>query len=337
MYAVDVTGNLWLFGGTGYASSSSQGTFDDLWTYNISSKMWTWVSGSQALGQPASYGTQGVPYDPSVHFPGSRWGGALWVDIMDFSGCSVESPAIFGRSTPRPGKLLGSVAARRVTPLARMGPSRAPLTTNMPGARESFAHWTDSKGNFWVFGGTGYDSSDNFGFLNDLWMFNPESGVWTWENGSNSADLSGMLANYGTRGIPSIPNEPGGPWFPMNWVDHQGNFWLYSGGATTNGNNGVIIDDLWVYQPLALNLQSQTITFSTLSDVLNPTTLVLLSASASSGLPVFVSNTPSICSLSGSTAQIATSETPHHRHPSGKLDLHSRDSGGRDISGRARL
>jgi hypothetical protein len=45
--AVDVTGNLWLFGGTGYASSSSQGTFDDLWTYNISSKMWTWVSGSQ--------------------------------------------------------------------------------------------------------------------------------------------------------------------------------------------------------------------------------------------------------------------------------------------------
>ena len=310
MYAVDVTGNLWLFGGTGYASSSSQGAFDDLWTYNTSSKIWTWVSGSQALGQPASYGTQGVPYDPSVHFPGSRWGGALWADDNGFLW-------LFGGIVGDLWKI--DTASRQVIWVSGNAAGNAPglygtisvpATTNMPGARESFAHWVDSKGNFWVFGGTGYDSSDNFGFLNDLWMFNPQSGMWTWENGSNSADLSGMLANYGTRGIPAITNEPGGLWFPMSWVDHQGNFWLYSGGATTNGKDGVIIDDLWVYQPLTLTLQSQTITFSTLSDVLNTTTSVPLSASASSGLPVsFVSNTPSICSLSGITAQIATSGT----------------------------
>jgi N-acetylneuraminic acid mutarotase len=310
MYAVDATGNLWLFGGFGYSSSSSQGSFDDLWTYNISSKIWTWVSGSQALNQPVSYGTQGVPYDPSVHFPGCRSGGALWADNNGFLW-------LFGG-------ILGDLwridtASRQVTWVsgspASNGPGSygiisVPATTNMPGAREYFAHWMDSKGNFWVFGGTGYDSSDNFGFLNDLWMFNPQSGIWTWENGSSSADLSGMLANYGTRGIPAITNEPGGLWLPMNWVDHQGNFWLYSGGATTNGTEGVILDDLWVYQPLALTLQSQTISFSAPRDVFSTTTSVLLSASTSSGLPVsFASNTPSVCSLSDGAAEIAASGT----------------------------
>lgn len=310
LYAIDATGNLWLFGGIGYPSSSSQVAFDDLWTYNISSKMWTWVSGSQALGQPASYGTQGIPYDPSVHFPGSRWGGALWAD-------NNGSLWLFGGIIGDLWKI--DTASRQVTWVSGNPASNAPglygtislpATTNRPGARESFAHWMDSKGNLWVFGGIGYDSSGSFGFLNDLWMFNPQSGVWTWENGSNSADLSGILANYGTRGIPAIPNEPGGLWFPMNWVDHQGNFWLYSGGATTTGKDGVIIDDLWVYQPLALTLQSQTISFSAPGDIFSTTTSVAISASASSGLPVsFASNTPQVCTVSGSTAAIVASGT----------------------------
>jgi hypothetical protein len=249
-----------------------------------------------------------MPYDPSVHFPGSSWGGALWAD-------NNGSLWLFGGIIGDLWKI--DTASRQVTWVSgnpagnasgSYGTISVPATTNMPGARESFAHWMDSKGNLWVFGGVGYDSSDNFFFLNDLWMFNPQSGVWTWENGSNSADLSGILANYGTKGIPAITNEPGGLWFPMSWVDHQGNFWLYSGGATTTGKDGVIIDDLWVYQPLALTLQSQTISFSPLRDVLNTTTSVPLSASASSGLPVsLASNTPSVCSLSGSTAEIAAS------------------------------
>jgi hypothetical protein len=40
---------------------------------------------------------------------------------------------------------------------------------NIPGARGSSGGWTDSSGNFWLFGGGGYDSAGTFGFLNDLW------------------------------------------------------------------------------------------------------------------------------------------------------------------------
>jgi N-acetylneuraminic acid mutarotase len=306
--AVDATGNLWLFGGSGYTSSSG-GNFDDLWMYNISSKMWTWIAGSQALNQSGSYGTQGVSYSLSVHFPGSGLGGGFWTDNRGFLW-------LFGGLTNDLWKI--DTASGQVTWVNGSGASNAPgsygtilqpASSNMPGARYGFAHWTDIKGDFWVFGGIGYDASGHYGKLNDLWMFNPESGMWTWENGSNLADLSGTLVNYGTQGIPSNTNEPGGLWLPMNWTDSHGNLWLYSGSATV-GNAGVLLDDLWVYQPLALSLQSQTIGFSAPNDIFSTTTSVAISASASSGLPVsFASNTPQVCIVNGSTAAIGASGT----------------------------
>jgi hypothetical protein len=34
--------------------------------------------------------------------------------------------------------------------------------------------WTDSSGNFWLFGGDGYDSAAvSDGLLNDLWRYQP--------------------------------------------------------------------------------------------------------------------------------------------------------------------
>jgi N-acetylneuraminic acid mutarotase len=44
---------------------------------------------------------------------------------------------------------------------------------NIPGAREYSVSWTDSSGNLWIFGGNGFDSAGNQGYLNDLWRFQP--------------------------------------------------------------------------------------------------------------------------------------------------------------------
>src|SRR5580704_14532683 len=41
--------------------------------------------------------------------------------------------------------------------------------TNIPGSRQSAVSWTDKYGNFWLFGGWGFDASSNLGSLNDLW------------------------------------------------------------------------------------------------------------------------------------------------------------------------
>jgi hypothetical protein len=53
-----------------------------------------------------------------------------------------------------------------------------------------------------------YSSHDHdVGNLNDLWMYNISSMQWTWLSGSNALNVNGT---YGTRGVPSANNFPGG-------------------------------------------------------------------------------------------------------------------------------
>ena len=49
------------------------------------------------------------------------------------------------------------------------GTQGQPAASNLPGPRSSAMTWTDASGNFWMFGGFGYDSIGIFGDLNDLW------------------------------------------------------------------------------------------------------------------------------------------------------------------------
>jgi hypothetical protein len=73
----DASGNLWLFGGSGNAQSSS-GYLNDLWKYNIASSEWTWVHGDNTPNHYGIYGTKGVPAQSNA--PGSRSNGVSWID-----------------------------------------------------------------------------------------------------------------------------------------------------------------------------------------------------------------------------------------------------------------
>jgi len=86
------------------------------------------------------------------------------------------------------------------------GTQGAASASNVPGARFSASSWTDSSGNFWLFGGSGYDSTGGAGYLNDLWQYSPSTGLWTWVSGGNGDNASGL---YGTQGTASASNEPG--------------------------------------------------------------------------------------------------------------------------------
>ena len=48
--------------------------------------------------------------------------------------------------------------------------------SNAPGGRDSISTWIDSSGNLWLFGGYGYDSTGQLGYLNDLWQYDPSTG-----------------------------------------------------------------------------------------------------------------------------------------------------------------
>ncbi|NHI95056.1 MAG: hypothetical protein EAX96_21375, partial [Candidatus Lokiarchaeota archaeon] len=114
--------------------------------------------------------------------------------------------------------------------------------TNVPGARYESASWTDANGNFWLFGGVGYDNV-NGGYLNDLWMFNISDATWTWMSGNFTRNARGI---YGTKGVANETNVPGARYESASWTDANGNFWLF-GGAGYDNVNGGYLNDLWMF------------------------------------------------------------------------------------------
>jgi hypothetical protein len=75
----DANGNLWLFGGSGLATSPGQYfELNDLWQYNVTTNEWIWIKGANFNSQLGSYGTLAVPANGNT--PGSRFEAINWTD-----------------------------------------------------------------------------------------------------------------------------------------------------------------------------------------------------------------------------------------------------------------
>ncbi|MGH3430533.1 MAG: kelch repeat-containing protein, partial [Mycobacteriales bacterium] len=126
------------------------------------------------------------------------------------------------------------------------GTQGAAAAGNVPGARQAGSSWTDSSGDFWLFGGVGYDATGAAGYLNDLWHHSPSTNEWTWVSGGNAHNAAGV---YGTRGTASASNMPGARYSASSWIDSAGNLWLFGGyGYDSSGAVGKL-NDLWQYSP----------------------------------------------------------------------------------------
>jgi N-acetylneuraminic acid mutarotase len=129
-------------------------------------------------------------------------------------------------------------------------------SNNFPGARDRSVAWIDSNNNLWLFGGLGYDSTGSNGpngELNDLWEFNPVSKTWTCVGGSSTVGNSGLgqPGIYGTQGVPSTNNVPGGRYLAVSWKDSSGNFWLFGGHGSSSAGGQDQMNDLWKFDPVA--------------------------------------------------------------------------------------
>jgi hypothetical protein len=234
----DASGNLWLFGG----GDSNGNSFNDLWKYMPSTGQWTWMSGSDSGNQPGVYGTKGVPAAGNV--PGARNCAASWMDssgnLWLFGGNPSGSSVLndLWKYTPSTGEWTWMSGSNTVNQPGVYGTLGVPAPGNVPGSHANAVSWTDSSGNFWLFGGFGA------GDLNDLWKYTPSTGQWTWMSGSDSANQIGV---YGTLGVPAAGNVPGGRVEPVSWMDSSGNLWLFGGVvcATSCGYH----NDLWRYTP----------------------------------------------------------------------------------------
>jgi N-acetylneuraminic acid mutarotase len=178
-------GNLWLFGGYGYDSIGTVGKMNDLWQYTTSSGQWNWIQGQDGANPGGVYGTLGT--STATNVPGARQGATSWTDssgyLWLFGGVGFDSTGAVGdlndlwRFVPADGQWTWVSGGGFDNANGFYGTQGSGAAGNVPGARNSMSSWIDSSGNFWLFGGYGYDSTGNLGYLNDLWQYNPTTGT----------------------------------------------------------------------------------------------------------------------------------------------------------------
>ena len=265
-YWTDSSGNFWLFGGSGHFASGGQGLLNDLWEFNKATNLWTWMGGSTTFYTSGVYGTRGEA--AAGNMPGSRSVPTVWQDgsgnLWLFGGAGTDSTGATGYlndlwkynpSTNQWTWMSGSSTGGSSAQSGVYGTLGTPSVGNMPGGRDGAVGWTDKNGNLWLFGGYAYDANGTFGYLNDLWEFNPSTTEWTWMGGSNSLGCAvsycATSATYGTLGTPAAGNTPGGRKTPATWTDSGGNFWLLGGFVDpVNGDNlATELNDLWEFSP----------------------------------------------------------------------------------------
>ena len=250
---IDSTGNLWLFGGTGVipgpgANMNTVGGLNDLWKYSPVTGEWTWVSGSSSVNPAASYGTLGAA--ASANVPDGRYAAVSWIDSADnlwlFGGSTLSGfRNDLWKFTPSTNQWTWVSGPNTPTGLGVYGTLGSSAAANVPSSRVAAASWIDASGNFWLFGGEGVSNPQTSGLFNDLWMFSPGTGQWTWVSGSSSGDVAGV---YGTLGIAAPTNAPGGRASSAAWIDGAGNLWLFGGTGTSGPVAGSELNDLWEYQ-----------------------------------------------------------------------------------------
>ena len=279
----DNAGNLWLFGGNGN-SVAANGLLSDLWEFSTSSfngsnytavtGTWIPVGGSQQVNQPGVYG--------GTQAPGARVGAVTWKDATGnfwlFGGYGYDGSANVGFLNDL-WEFNGSAwtyitGSKTANPAGVYGTQGTGASTNFPGGRQEAVGWADASGNFWLFGGEGYDSAGTVtGILNDLWLYNIASNQWTFVTGSSTANQTGtyelqpMIGPVSTTGaagtcglatgdllcppVSTTGAVPGSRWGASAWTDVGGNFWLLGGwGLDSTGTNGNgALNDQWVYTP----------------------------------------------------------------------------------------
>lgn len=249
-------GTVYIFGGIAYGNVYDPlnavyvdgfGPLNDLYRYTEVGGF-TKLSGvTPDLNPVTVHGTLGVSSE--WNRIGGRKGAVLWID-------SAGNPWTFGGSGSGIGSSSEDVYSAALWKFdgvnwvwmkgpdtsnvsGEYGTKGAAAPANHPGARFDCAYWTDSNGNFWLFGGVGIDVMDFPGFLNDIWKFDGTN--WTWVAGSEWADMSNDID-------PMDPanDTPAGRSLAQTWVAPDGSLWLY-GGQGYEGSNFGIYSDMWKF------------------------------------------------------------------------------------------
>jgi hypothetical protein len=169
---------------SGYPNSAIAGAYYAIGSASMLGE-WSWMGGSSSVLESGNYGTLGLPVytnSPGALSGATSWtdqSGNLWLfgasynlsmigefnDLWEFNSAANEWTWMGGSSK---GVLSFYSSYGQPGVYGTLG---IPAAGNIPGSRYDAANWTDSSGNFWLFGGNGGSN----GSYNDLWKFNPST------------------------------------------------------------------------------------------------------------------------------------------------------------------
>ncbi len=207
---IDASGNLWLFGGYGYASTGI-GDLNDLWMYDVGAGRWIWSGGWISVNSPGTYSVQGST-DTAIG-PGARRDAVSWKDpngkFWLFGGFGYGATNASGdlndlwKLDPPNGVWTWAGGTKDVNRGGRYGTRGSSDAANLPGTRYGSSSWADAMGNLWLFGGYGYSTFVD-GYLNCFWTYaNPAGSSTCSPDSTNLCLLGGRFkvavdyANYG--------------------------------------------------------------------------------------------------------------------------------------------
>jgi N-acetylneuraminic acid mutarotase len=112
-----------------------------------------------------------------------------------------------------------------------------------PSGRSYAATWMDAAGTLWLFGGRAVLAGGASVLLDDLWRFEPPSGVWTRITGASQPGPSARMS-------------------AASWLDSSGNLWLFGGYGEMAAGGPSQLNDLWRYSPAANSWEQQSVSTS---------------------------------------------------------------------------
>lgn len=186
----DLQGNFWIYGGSDYTLTTY---YADMWMYNPTTNLWTWMAGTTSTNTASTFTQQCVPGNG---LPQAVWENrSCWTDdcgrFWMFGGASSQyahnTMWVFDPTTLLFTWTDGSLAVSQPGNYGTMG---VPASTNSPSSLLGGHAFTDSNGDFWIF--SGHDGVN--GVYNTLWRYqiNPNCPI--------SPTVSSISTQSGTTG-----------------------------------------------------------------------------------------------------------------------------------------
>ena len=242
-------GKLYLFGGRGLTTSTTEGTLNDLWMFDLQTNNWTYLKGSNQLNQTGNYVGIGVA-DPNNQ-PRSRYGAtAMEINgkLYLFGGTGYSPFAVVYLNetwtyNPQTGNwtlIKGGNSDNQPSVAGNLGEFDSSYT---PGARANAIAWKIGS-RLYLFGGDFYNFYNyTNNYYNDLWAFDATTHQWALIDGNL---VGNQLGTYGQLGLASVGNRPGGRGGAAGTAVAN-KLYLFGGFGYASNNAIGRLNDVWMY------------------------------------------------------------------------------------------